>query len=155
MQAANNGRSRAMDAGTNALWAQMYSQMAGGTTKQRLSGVEQMQARRRRGAPRARAMAARCSSACTWPAPCVPGAPHATAAPRARPQEYARDKPMTREQLSALLDVSGQLLGDNNYKVALRAMQVWGCVAQNDGESVRPFIHNLLPFVVGGAGGVR
>jgi len=56
--------------------------------------------------------------------------------------------PMNREQLSALLDVSGQLLSDNNYKVALKTLQVWEAVVQNEGEGVKPFINNLLPFVV-------
>ncbi|KAI8476813.1 MAG: clasp N terminal-domain-containing protein [Monoraphidium minutum] len=78
-------------------------------------------------------------------------------------QEYAKDNPVTREQLSALLDMSGQLLGDNNYKaratgpacaagraraVALKTLQVWEAVVQNEGDTIKPFVINLLPFVV-------
>lgn len=138
------------------------------------------------------------------------------ARPRPR-QEYACNNPMARDQLSTLLDMSGQLLGDNNYKaraagfravspcvaggssisaparraacwfagarnslghahaslarapapsmrsphplpprpprvprpqVALRALQVWEAVVQNEGDGAKPFVNNLLPFVV-------
>lgn len=89
MQAANNGRSRAMDAGTDALWAQMYSHMAGGTTKQRLSGVEQMQARRRRGA-RARARSRRSAAARAL------GLRHACPEPHAQPRRRALARRSTR-----------------------------------------------------------
>jgi hypothetical protein len=37
--------------------------------------------------------------------------------PHARPQEYSQSSEVTREQLTALLDESEQLLSDNNYKV--------------------------------------
>ncbi|GBF89721.1 hypothetical protein Rsub_02891 [Raphidocelis subcapitata] len=63
-------------------------------------------------------------------------------------QEHAQNNPMAREQLSSLLDMSGQLLGDNNYKVALRTLQVWEAIVQNEGDGVKPFFTNLLPFVV-------
>ena len=33
-------------------------------------------------------------------------------------------------------------------QVALRTLQVWEAVVQNEGDSAKPFVNNLLPFVV-------
>lgn len=33
-------------------------------------------------------------------------------------------------------------------QVALRALQVWEAVVQNEGDAAKPFVNNLLPFVV-------
>ena len=33
-------------------------------------------------------------------------------------------------------------------QVALKTLQVWEAIVQNAGDTVKPFVNNLLPFVV-------
>jgi hypothetical protein len=108
------------------VWARAFALLQQGT-KQRLTGLDQLQvigvARPRR-VPQAAARAfahprsahrqAALQSRASMPArlPLDGNRIHPYA-----PQDYARDNPVNREQLSGLLDVSGGLLTDNNYKV--------------------------------------
>ena len=99
-------------------WTRMFGQLQQGT-KQRLQVLEHMQVGR---PSKWNGGVAHTHSTRAHDGPCEkhPAAVCRTAINRFAPhppQEYAQHNPMAREQLSALLDVSGQLLSDNNYKV--------------------------------------
>jgi hypothetical protein len=120
-------------------WTRAFAQLQQ-PTKQKLTGLDQMQvgrvlqlahgpgrrpvycaARQQRAARCAPAYAQRlkCRRACL--------SRHSAATTshicQQTQQLYAQQNPTNREQLSALLDVSGQLLADNNYKVG----RWWWC----------------------------
>eukprot|EP00775_Hariotina_reticulata_P009313 gene9313-9478_t len=63
-------------------------------------------------------------------------------------QEHVQEHAMHKEQVSTLLDMSGQLLSDNNFKVALKLLNCWESIAINNSDIIRPYIAALLPPVV-------
>eukprot|EP00878_Enallax_costatus_P031208 GHUV01034104.1.p1 GENE.GHUV01034104.1~~GHUV01034104.1.p1 ORF type:complete len:529 (+),score=166.68 GHUV01034104.1:627-2213(+) len=63
-------------------------------------------------------------------------------------QAHVQRSAVTKEQVSSLLDNSGQLLSDNNHKVALKLLKCWEVIVQENKDVIRPYVSALLPHVV-------
>ncbi|WIA41106.1 hypothetical protein OEZ86_004736 [Tetradesmus obliquus] len=61
---------------------------------------------------------------------------------------YVLANAVGKDQVSALLDMSGQLLADNNFKVALKLLNCWESIAGANRDVIRPYVNALLPHVV-------
>eukprot|EP00879_Flechtneria_rotunda_P028200 GHRR01030288.1.p1 GENE.GHRR01030288.1~~GHRR01030288.1.p1 ORF type:complete len:136 (+),score=61.14 GHRR01030288.1:486-893(+) len=63
-------------------------------------------------------------------------------------QTHIQGNAINKHQVSMLLDMSGQLLSDNNYKVALKLLNCWEDIAARNRDTIRPYTNALLPHVV-------
>eukprot|EP00882_Tetradesmus_deserticola_P019224 GHRQ01020678.1.p1 GENE.GHRQ01020678.1~~GHRQ01020678.1.p1 ORF type:complete len:395 (+),score=156.04 GHRQ01020678.1:455-1639(+) len=61
---------------------------------------------------------------------------------------YVLGNAISKDQVSALLDMSGQLLADNNFKVALKLLNCWESIAGANRDVIKPYVNALLPHVV-------
>jgi hypothetical protein len=57
---------------------------------------------------------------------------------------------LSRDQLHELVDVSGDLLADNNHKVAQATLVLLATLVNRDTDAIKPYIHILIPSVVRG-----
>lgn len=98
----------------------MFTMLEQQGTKQRLLGLEQMEVRRaaeRLGSAHAVAAASSRAQGST-PTTSTQLQLQRASTHDGSTQVYAREHPINKEQLSSLVDVSDQLLNDNNYKAS-------------------------------------